>query len=57
MFSSKEEMRGYAAEMFGLVVATSDNKRHTEVIKELTNNLQNQVIFEALAFVVAYPLC
>ena len=44
MFSSRENMRVHASELYALVVATGETaKRHSEVIRELTANLQSQV--------------
>lgn len=44
MFSSQEEMRKYAAELFALVTVYCNPPKHiAEVIHELTTGLRNQV--------------
>lgn len=45
MFSSQEEMRKYAAELFALVTVHCNPPKHiAEVIQELTTGLRNQVL-------------
>ncbi len=44
MFSSREDMREYAAQLYAIIVVCGEPQhRHLEIVRELTANLQNQV--------------
>ena len=44
MFGSREEMRGFAAQFFAIVVSSGEPYgRQLEIVKELTANIQSQV--------------
>ncbi len=44
MFSSREDMREYAAQLYAIIVVCGEPQhRHLEIIRELTANLHSQV--------------
>lgn len=52
MFSSREEMRDVAAQLFAVVVVSGEtSQRRREVLKELTSNIQSQVLWALKSWV------
>ena len=44
MYSSREDMREYAAQLYALIVSSDTGKRQAQIMSDLVKNLETQVI-------------